>query len=177
MFACCMHVTCMWHVNSMPTDLLEDDSMPVELPGRVGRALNLGGYDKAKRSQLSHLPQQRHKSVAVVDVQLAIVMTQFHQTPSSLKTEKQKNKQSGKQTNKLATWDKSNNNKQKKKSKGGQDRTCDFRVGSIACLPQRFRGSADGGEHISGPAVELFPLIVLQLLLHLVGLVLKSFEA
>ena len=64
--------------------LLQDDSMPVELVSSGGSVLDLGRHSEPKRCQLPHLSQEGDQLVAVVHPQLAVTMTQLHETTTCL---------------------------------------------------------------------------------------------
>ena len=60
--------------------------MAIELLGSVGRVLYLGGDGEAQGSQLPDLSQQRDQPLAVVDLHLAVLVVQLHQSPVGLQT-------------------------------------------------------------------------------------------
>ena len=64
--------------------LLQDDSMPVELVSNRGSVLDLGWHSEPKRCQLPHLSQEGDQLIAVVHPQLAITVTQLHETTTGL---------------------------------------------------------------------------------------------
>ena len=69
------------------THLLEDNGMPVELLSNAGGVLDLGRDREAQGRKLSDFTKQSDQSVAVMDPQAAIFVTQLHQTTASLQAE------------------------------------------------------------------------------------------
>ena len=60
--------------------------MSVEFIADVGDVLYLGGDGEAHAGEAANLAQQRHQTITVVDVQLAITVVQLHQSTVRLKT-------------------------------------------------------------------------------------------
>ena len=60
--------------------------MSVEFIADVGDVLYLGRDRKAHAGEAANLAQQRHQTITVVDVQLAITVVQLHQSTVRLKT-------------------------------------------------------------------------------------------
>ena len=60
--------------------------MSVELVSSLSSGGDLDREREAQSIQLSHLPQQCHQSVAVVDPQLPVTSIKLHQSTTSLQT-------------------------------------------------------------------------------------------
>ena len=58
--------------------------MPVELVSNRGSVLDLRRHSETKRCQLPHLSQEGDQLIAVVHPQLAVTVTQLHETTTCL---------------------------------------------------------------------------------------------
>ncbi|MCG8621850.1 MAG: hypothetical protein MJE68_07630 [Proteobacteria bacterium] len=58
--------------------------MPVKLVSNRGSVLDLRRHSETKRCQLPHLSQEGDQLITVVHPQLAITVTQLHETTTSL---------------------------------------------------------------------------------------------
>ena len=66
--------------------LFEDDGLSVELVCGVGSLLYLGWDGEAEGRQLPDLPEQRHQSVRVLDLQPTVHVVQVHHPVTGLQT-------------------------------------------------------------------------------------------